>query len=64
MRQDNASEPDDLDVELARLLAQHHDAQGLDVRLHLSNCPCCSAMAQMFAGLRADLWAIVEGRYR
>jgi hypothetical protein len=60
MQQDNA--PDDLDVELARLLAQNHAAEGADVRLHIAECPCCNAMSRMLAGIRADLWSIVEGR--
>jgi hypothetical protein len=60
MQQDNA--PDDLDAELARLLAQHHAAEAADVRLHIAECPCCTAMLRAIAGLRADLWAIAESR--
>jgi hypothetical protein len=52
--------PDDLDAELARLLAQHHRAEAVDVRLHIATCDCCMAMSRMIAGLRADLWAIAE----
>ena len=52
--------PDDLDAELARLLAQHHGAEDFDVRLHVAKCDCCMAMSRMISGLRADLWAIAE----
>jgi predicted anti-sigma-YlaC factor YlaD len=52
--------PDPVDAELARLLAQHHGDEAREVREHLRECPCCSAMARMIACLRSDLWAIAE----
>jgi hypothetical protein len=54
--------PDDMDVELARLLAAHHGQEAVEVRDHVRSRPCCQATARMFAGLRADLWAIAERR--
>jgi hypothetical protein len=55
--------PDDLDAELAELLRRHHDAEP-DARAHIKRCECCQAVSVMIAGLRADLWAIAEGRVR
>jgi hypothetical protein len=54
--------PDDLDGELARLLAEHHAAEAYDVQLHIQSCACCTATARMIAGIRRDLWDLVEGR--
>jgi hypothetical protein len=53
---------DDLDRELAALLSAHHAGHIADYRQHVREGPCCAAMAQMIAGLRADLWTIAERR--
>jgi hypothetical protein len=54
--------PDDLDAELAGLLAQHHAAEGVDVRLHVKTCPHCFTIATLIGNMRRDLWDIAERR--
>jgi hypothetical protein len=62
MTQPSQTPPDPLDLELARLLAQHHGDEAREVRDHIRECECCQATARMIAYLRADLWSIVERR--
>jgi hypothetical protein len=54
--------PDDLDRELARLLAQHHGAEEAEFREHVRSCACCSAMGRMIAALRSDIAALADDR--
>ena len=56
---DNAG---DLDAELARLLAENHEAERMEVRLHVRTCPHCLAVATMIANLRRDIWSLHERR--
>jgi hypothetical protein len=52
--------PDDMDRALARLLAEHHAFEDRDLKEHVRECVCCSAMSLMLAALRRDLHDLAE----
>jgi hypothetical protein len=54
--------PDDVDRQLARLLAEHHAFEDSDLREHMRRCSCCSSVSLMIAALRRDMWDIAERR--